>query len=47
MPQTKDTYWRRKLSAHMHDRPDKGTCILDREQRTIQLTRPAGQGKRI
>jgi len=37
MPATNDTYWRRKLSAYLHDSPDKVLSILDHEQRAQRI----------
>ena len=37
MPGSNDTYWRRKLSAYLHDSPDKVLSILDHEERARRI----------
>lgn len=37
MPGSNDTYWRRKLSAYMHDSPDKVLSIVDHEERARRI----------
>ena len=37
MAASNDTYWRRKLSAYLHDSPDKVLSILDHEERARRI----------
>ena len=37
MPGSNDTYWRRKLSAYLHDSPEKVLNILDHEERARRI----------
>ena len=37
MAGSNDTYWRRKLSAYLHDSPDKVLSILDHEERARRI----------
>ena len=37
MPGSNDTYWRRKLSAYLHDSPEKVLNILDHEDRARRI----------
>jgi len=38
MSNSNPEYWRRKLSAFLHDRPDKVISLLDHEGRALRET---------